>query len=127
MTNWPSIFQLAEDVNSGKTAATALVKEALMLIDENTEYQAVIAKTEERALGRAKQIDEDIRSGKKAGRLAGVPFVAKDNFLVFGADTTAASNILKGFSAPYHATAIEKSEAAGAICVAKANLDAFAH
>ncbi len=46
---------------------------------------------------------------------------------MFGAETTAASNILKGFQAPYQATAIEKLEAEGAICVAKANLDAFAH
>jgi aspartyl-tRNA(Asn)/glutamyl-tRNA(Gln) amidotransferase subunit A len=56
-----------------------------------------------------------------------VPFIAKDNFLVFGAETTAASNILKGFQAPYQASSIEKLEAEGAICVAKANLDAFAH
>ena len=51
----------------------------------------------------------------------------EDNFLVFGAETTAASNILKGFHAPYQATVIEKLEAEGAICVAKANLDAFGH
>ena len=56
-----------------------------------------------------------------------VPFIAKDNYLVFGADTTAASNILKGFDAPYQSTAINRLEAEGAICVAKANLDAFAH
>ena len=47
--------------------------------------------------------------------------------MVFGADTTAASNILKGFDAPYQSTAIEKLENEGAICVAKANLDAFGH
>src|SRR6202034_1365903 len=58
---------------------------------------------------------------------AGIPFIAKDNFLVFGADTTAARNMLKGFEGPYQATAIERLEAEGAICVAKANLDAFAH
>jgi aspartyl-tRNA(Asn)/glutamyl-tRNA(Gln) amidotransferase subunit A len=34
---------------------------------------------------------------------------------------------LKPFEAPYQATAIERLEAEGAICVAKANLDAFAH
>jgi aspartyl-tRNA(Asn)/glutamyl-tRNA(Gln) amidotransferase subunit A len=47
--------------------------------------------------------------------------------LTFDSETTAASNILKGFKAPYQATVIEKLEAEGAICVAKANLDAFAH
>jgi aspartyl-tRNA(Asn)/glutamyl-tRNA(Gln) amidotransferase subunit A len=34
---------------------------------------------------------------------------------------------LRPFEAPYQATAIEKLEAEGAICIAKANLDAFAH
>jgi aspartyl-tRNA(Asn)/glutamyl-tRNA(Gln) amidotransferase subunit A len=34
---------------------------------------------------------------------------------------------LNPFEAPYQATAIERLEAEGAICVAKANLDAFAH
>src|SRR5690606_10720046 len=62
-----------------------------------------------------------------AGRLAGVPFIAKDNFLTLDSETTAASNILRGFHAPYQATAIEKLEAEGAICIAKANMDAFAH
>jgi hypothetical protein len=73
------------------------------------------------------QIDGRAANGDQVGALAGVPFIAKDNFLVFGAETTAASNILKGFTAPYQSTAIERLEAAGAICVAKANLDAFAH
>jgi len=35
--------------------------------------------------------------------------------------------MLKGFRAPYQSTAIERLEAEGAICVAKANMDAFAH
>ena len=103
------------------------VEKALSIIDEHAEFQAVIAKTEKRARERAQQIDNTIAEGGNPGRLAGVPFIAKDNFLVFGADTTAASNILKGFEAPYQATAIERLEAEGAICVAKANLDAFAH
>src|SRR5690606_42029609 len=37
------------------------------------------------------------------------------------------SNILKGYIPPYTATAVERLEAEGAIMVAKANLDAFAH
>ena len=49
------------------------------------------------------------------------------DFVVFGGKTTAASNILRPFEAPYQSTAIEKLEAEGAICIAKANLDAFAH
>ncbi len=59
--------------------------------------------TEERARERAKSVDEAIKNGQPVGKLAGVPFIAKDNFLAFGAQTTAASNMLGGFDAPYQA------------------------
>lgn len=125
--NWPTISKLVNEVKAGKTTAAAQVEKSLQLISEQSNYQAIIVTTEERARERANQIDNALKSGENVGRLAGVPFIAKDNFLVFGAETTAASNILKGFNSPYQATAIEKLEAEGAICVAKANLDAFAH
>lgn len=127
MSQWKPIAQIADDVRSGKVTASALVEQALKTIEAKKEYDAIIALTEGRARERAASIDAAVASGKKMGRLAGVPFIAKDNFLAFDADTTAASNILKGFEAPYQATAIERLEAQGAICVAKANLDAFAH
>src|SRR3990167_453389 len=127
MSIWKSIEEEAKDVATGKTTAVANVEKSLKLIDEKQEYKAIIATTRDRALARAKEVDQKIAKGAPVGRLAGVPFIAKDNFLVFGADTTAASNILKGFDAPYQATAIMRLEAEGAICVAKANLDAFAH
>lgn len=126
-SGWATVFDIAEAVKSGKVSAGDLAEKALELIDQHKEYKSIIATTEQRARDRAKAIDEKVKKGEIVGRLAGVPFVAKDNFLVFGADSTAASNILKGFDSPYQATAIEKLEAEGAICVAKANLDAFAH
>lgn len=127
MGTWPTITDIAIDVRSGRRTASDYVEEALAEISNKQEYNAIIARTAERARERALRIDEQVAKGESVGRLAGVPFIAKDNFLVFGAETTAASNILKGFKAPYQATAIEKLEAEGAICVAKANLDAFAH
>jgi len=124
---WLPIAELVKDVQDGKVKASDLVEKSLAAIKANSDYNAIIAITEDRARERAKQIDERVSKGDKVGRLAGVPFIAKDNFLVFGAESTAASNILKGFTAPYQATAINRLEAEGAICVAKANLDAFAH
>lgn len=124
---WKSIAAIAEDVNAGRITAVENVEKSLKIIAEKESFKAIIATTEKRARQRAKEIDEKIARGESAGRLAGVPFIAKDNFLVFGAETTAASNILRGFTAPYQSTAIERLEAEGAICVAKANLDAFAH
>jgi aspartyl-tRNA(Asn)/glutamyl-tRNA(Gln) amidotransferase subunit A len=124
---WKPVATIATAVQNGELKATALVEKALAIIDDKSEFQATIATTPGRALQRAAEIDGRIAQGEQVGRLAGVPFIAKDNFLVFGAETTAASNILRGFNAPYQSTAIEKLEAEGAICVAKANLDAFAH
>ncbi|MBI2009139.1 Asp-tRNA(Asn)/Glu-tRNA(Gln) amidotransferase subunit GatA [Candidatus Saccharibacteria bacterium] len=97
------------------------------MIIAQKDFDAVISTTKERALERAAEIDERAKKGGKVGRLAGVPFIAKDNFLTFGGKTTAASNMLKDYEAPYQATAINKLEAEGAICIAKANLDAWAH
>lgn len=125
--HWDPLDQIAKDVRAGKVSAMGLVEESLQRIHNAKEYNAIIATTSERAKERARFVDEQVRAGKNPGRLAGVPFIAKDNFLTFGSETTAASNILKGFEAPYQSTVIERLEAEGAICVAKANLDAFAH
>lgn len=104
-------------------SAVDAVREALQKAKENEVYHALLSLTEERALERAKAVD----AGKITGKLAGVPFVVKDNFLAFGAPTTAASKMLETFDAPLQATAVERLEAEGAICIGKANLDAFAH
>src|SRR5690606_9427196 len=127
VSQWPSIAELVIRVKNGELKAVDLVEQSLKTIDEKQEFNAVIAQTTERARDRAAEIDNKISEGENVGRLAGVPFIAKDNFLTFGSETTAASNIFKGFNAPYQSTAIELLEAEGAICVAKANLDAFAH
>lgn len=105
------------------TSAVENVKAAITKAKEHESYNALLTLTEARALERAERVD----AGEITGRLAGVPFVVKDNFLAFGAPTTAASKILENFSAPLQATAVERLEAEGAICIGKANLDAFAH
>lgn len=127
MTQWKNIKDIADEVRSGKVKALEQVEKALANIEYKSDFNAVISIASERAIERAKQIDLLVKNKEKVGRLAGVPFIAKDNFLTFGTETTAASNILKGFNAPYQATVIERLESEGAIMVAKANLDAFAH
>ncbi|MEP6710476.1 MAG: Asp-tRNA(Asn)/Glu-tRNA(Gln) amidotransferase subunit GatA [Candidatus Saccharibacteria bacterium] len=104
-------------------SAVSNVQEAIEKAKTNESYHALLSITQERALERAKKVD----GGEIKGRLAGVPFIVKDNFLAFGAPTTAASKMLEHFNAPLQSTAVEKLEAEGAICIGKANLDAFAH
>ena len=105
------------------TSARAVVEEAISKAKSSSDYNALLSLTEDRALQRA----DDVDAGKITGSLAGVPFVVKDNFLAFGAPTTAASKMLEKFNSPLQATAVEKLEAEGAICIGKSNLDAFAH
>lgn len=114
-------------VTDQSKTARQFVDEAIDKAESVKDYNALLSLTAERARQRADEIDVAIANGQSVGRLAGVPFVVKDNFLAFGAPTTAASKMLESFQAPLQATAVEKLEAEGAICIGKANLDAFAH
>lgn len=109
------------ELSSG--SARSKVEVAIAKAREHDSFNALISLYEERAFAQADRVD----NGEISGRLAGVPFIAKDNFLTFGGTTTAASSFLESFESPLQATAIEKLEAEGAICIGKANLDAFAH
>lgn len=99
------------------------VRNALERARQFDNHNALLSLTEARAFERADAVDR----GDIGGKLAGVPFVVKDNFLAFGAPSTAASRMLAEFDTPLQATAVERLEAEGAICIGKANLDAFAH
>lgn len=103
-------------------SAKEVVQAALERAKADT-HNVTINFSEARALERAQMVDD----GKITGRLAGVPFMAKDNFLSYGTATTAASKFLENFEAPLQSAAVEKLEAEGAICIGKVNLDAFAH
>jgi aspartyl-tRNA(Asn)/glutamyl-tRNA(Gln) amidotransferase subunit A len=58
--------------------------------------------------------------------LDGIPVAIKDNMLIEGTRTTAASKILDNYIAAYDATAIKKLRSAGAVFLGKTNLDEFA-
>ena len=59
--------------------------------------------------------------------LGGVPLAVKDNFLTKGIRTTASSKVLDDYTAQYDSTAWHKLVDAGAYCIGKTNLDAWAH
>ena len=121
------IAELVQQIAARKTTAREQVEASIAKAHSVEEYHALLSLTEERALTRADEIDAKIANGEDAGVLAGAPFVVKDNYLAFGAPTTAASKMLEHFNAPLQATVVERLEAAGAICIGKSNMDAFAH
>lgn len=67
--------------------------------------------------------DEAIEKVKKNPAL--FPFAIKDNFLIEGKKTTAASKILLNFNSPYSGTIVERLEKI-AVITGKTNLDPFA-
>jgi aspartyl-tRNA(Asn)/glutamyl-tRNA(Gln) amidotransferase subunit A len=60
------------------------------------------------------------------GPLANVPLALKDNIVTVEQPTTCGSRILDGYYSPYNATVVDRLRAAGAMVVAKANMDEFA-
>ena len=110
-----------------KTTATMLVTEALEKAKKYKEYNIFNFLNEEGALKKAAEIDAKIAKGEKVGKLAGVPFAIKDNYLSPEGETTASAHILQGFVSPITATCVKKLEDEGAIMIGRTNLDAFAH
>ena len=109
------------------TSAVSLVKAALDKAERCKNYNIFVSLNTENALKKAKEIDAKIARGENPGRLAGVPYALKDNFLSREGCTTASSHILEPFASPVDATAVEKLEAEGAIMIGRTNLDSFAH
>lgn len=107
--------------------ATRLVKDALLKAKQLEEYNVFTFLNEDGALRKAAEIDAKIQKGEPVGRLAGVPYALKDNFLSPDGDTTASAHILEGCNAPITATTVKKLEDEGAIMIGRTNLDAFAH
>ncbi len=114
-------------IANGTITATELVREALEKARRYADYNIFTFLDEEGAMKRAAEIDAKIERGENVGRLAGVPYALKDNFLSPRGETTASAHILEGFKSPVTATAVEKLEAEGAIMIGRANMDAFAH
>ena len=109
------------------TSAVSLVREALEKAEKYAEYNIFTYIDSDGALKRAAEIDERLARGEDVGRLAGVPYALKDNFLSKRGETTASAHILEGFTSPVTATSVELLEAEGAIMIGRTNLDAFAH
>src|SRR4029077_10941674 len=75
-----------------------------------------------------KQADEaDKKLGRgEGGPLTGIPMAVKDVLCVKGVETTAGSQILRGFKSPYTSSAVSRLFEAGAVMLGVTNCDEFA-
>lgn len=114
-------------IREGELSCEEVVRTFLERIEAvDGQVDAFVTVTAENALGAAKKFDSNGSARKGISRLSGVPIAVKDNMCTRGVLTTCSSKILGNFVPPYTATAVEKCEAAGLICIGKTNLDEFA-
>ncbi len=112
---------------SRQSSAEEVCQAHLKRIEEkNGEIGAFLTVCTERALEQAQNVDRAIAEGRALPPLAGVPVAVKDVLVTRGVRTTCASRILENYVPPYHATAVERLEAAGAVVLGKTNCDEFA-
>ncbi len=121
-----SLTEILDKLKSGEVTSEELVRLCFDKIRKTADLNALNSTYEQEALARARQIDEDRHQGKDVGVLGGVPIVIKDNINLLGTKTTCASKFLENFISPYTATCAQRLVNAGAVVIAKANMDEFA-
>lgn len=122
-----SIKELVNKIQNKEISCEEVVSYYIENIKEKEEsINAFISLQEEKALKKAKELDEKIAKGEKVGKLSGIPIAIKDNLCTNGVATTCASKMLENFVPPYDATVIKKMQKEDAILIGKTNLDEFA-
>ena len=122
-----SAAQIARLVTDGELSAEDVVAVHLRHIAEvDPSMCALVDVDGERALADARRVDDRRRRGAALGPLAGVPFVVKDNIDVRRQTTSSGSRAHAGVLALRDAPAVARMREAGAVLLARANMDELA-
>ncbi|MBV4511665.1 amidase [Pseudomonas sp. SWRI22] len=127
-----SIAQLRAALEAGQTTAVELVQAYLARIDAYdgpqtaTALSAVVVRNPD-ALKEAQASDERRAKGQTLGPLDGIPYTAKDSYLVKGLTAASGSPAFAKLVAQRDAFTIERLRAGGAICLGKTNMPPMAN
>ncbi len=124
LTNLP-IAAMRDGLNRKDFSAKELAEAHIRAVEGARTLNAFTVETPERALAAADAADKDFAAGT-AKPLSGIPLGIKDLFCTEGVETSASSNILKGFVPQYESTISARLFADGAGMLGKLNLDEFA-
>ncbi len=127
---FPTLQDLARDLDQGKVTARALVEQSLARIaDPKGEgARAFISVDSEGAKAEADHQDGLRKRGRSPSPYAGIPFSVKDLFDLAGQVTTAGSKVLAGEPpAMADAEAIGRLKAKGLIVLGRSNMTEFAY
>jgi aspartyl-tRNA(Asn)/glutamyl-tRNA(Gln) amidotransferase subunit A len=121
-----SLTTLREGLAAGDLSAEQLAWGCLERMDRHEGLlNAIVHRDPERTLGAARAADARLARGER-GAMLGIPVVLKDNLHWQGVPVGNGSRICAGYTAPYDATVVRRLLEAGAVPVAKANMDEFA-
>lgn len=122
-----SAIALRDKFLKGELSAVDITQTFLRRIEAfDGQIGAFLSVLPERALEKAKALDEKRQNGQKLGKLAGIPIALKDNIHVKGEISTCASKFLINYRAPFSATVTKLIEEEDAIIIGKTNQDEFA-
>jgi len=115
-----------EGLAAGDLSAEFLALGALERMDRlEGRLNAIVHRDPEATLRAARAADARLARGER-GPMLGIPVVFKDNLHWRGAPVGNGSRIMDGYRAPYDATVVRRLLEAGAVPMAKANMDEFA-
>lgn len=126
MFSFSSISDYQEALSEGSLLCRDAVLYYIERIQRLRHLNAFVRVYEQEALDTADRLDKERKSGIKSGKLHGVVVGLKDVLCYQHHAVSAGSHILEGFKSPYHATAIERIIAEGAIVIGHLNCDEFA-
>ena len=125
-----SIRDIQAALDSGQITSEELVRAYLKRIAEidksGPKINSLIT-VNPKAIETAIELDKERKEKGPRGPLHGIPIILKDNYNTYDLPTTGGSASLKGFVPSDDAFVVKKLRDAGAIILAKANMDEWAH
>ena len=120
------IAAIRDGVRLGSFSAVEVADAFVVKVARAKPLNAFLVETPDHALAAARDADRARAAGETLKPLAGVPIGMKDLFCTAGVATTAASDILAGFTPTYESTVSQNLWDAGAGMLGKLNMDQFA-